>query len=712
MDLPRELQHKLEEGVLAAAALAIGMSLPVGAAELDTPQLLEEVVVTASRAPQARDAQSRAVNILTTEDLLRRQSPDMIQGLAGLPGISASSNGGYGGQLIVRGFSTNGFRAPLFVDGDRFRGRNTLEYLLFPPELVERVEIVRGPAASLYGTDSFGGVINVITRRPTGSDRESFALDSNRLVVGTDGASDGRHVRAQFGGAGGGFELLGGYTFREGNDYESPRGVIPNSDYRVRIWDGVFGFRVAAGHRLELSGKRAEVERGRAGGVAAAPGAANPPGMLNRILREDPMNERFLRLAYFADGFADASWLDRLEATLYRRNLDTEILLVPDTRSPANFSNSRVPGPTVWGGRVLGFSSVGNVSLTFGADAYHEDRPASLQSVRGGPFIAQNPDSKQLNVGAFLLAQWRANPSVTLSGSLRYDHLRTELDVTAITNARTRALFAAAGETENDPLVGSLGAVWRATPTVSLFANLSSAFRAPSVTELVAVGTIAGAAFRVPNPGVEPETGRTAELGLRLTGARGRAEVVIFHSEYRDLIDREVPIVFEGAPAVQLQNIGRARMQGVEVEAVIAMTEALRVDATATWLHGTDTLADRPLDQVPPLNGRLALRYAPTGSAWQVTAMLDWARRHTRFNQRLERESAGYGVASLGGSVDLSRWLKQERARLRLHATVDNLFDRAYALAATPESLAFPVSPSNPLLQPGRSVRLTFTAEF
>lgn len=711
MNVSQNVRHGPQQWVFAAT-LALALALPAEAAERDSSRLLEEVVVTASRAPQARTALSRAVTVVTTDDLLRRQSPDLIQGLAGLPGISASGNGAYGGQLIVRGFSTNGFRAPLFVDGDRFRGRNTLEYLLFPPELVDRVEIVRGPAASLYGTDSFGGVINVITRRPTGSDRESFELDSNRLLLGTDTANDGQHVRAQFGGAGGGFDVLGGYTMREGNDYESARGVIPNSDYRVRIWDGVLGFSVAPGHRLELSAKRAEVERGRAGGVAAAPGAANPPGTLNRIQREDPMDERFLRLAYSGEGFGEATWLDRVEATLYRRQLDTDILLIPDTRDPANFSTSRVPGPTVWGGRVLGFSSFGDVSLTFGADAYDEDRPASLQSARGGPFVAQNPDSKQLNVGAFLLAEWRAEPSVTLSGSLRYDYLRTELDVAAITNARTRALFSAAGETENHPLVGSLGAVWQATPTVSLFGNVSSAFRAPSVTELVTVGTIAGATFRVPNPGVEPETGRTAELGLRLTGERARAELVVFHSDYRDLIDREVPIVFEGARAVQLQNIGRARMQGVELEAVVAFTEALRVDATATWLRGTNTLTDRPLDQVPPLNGRVALRYAPAGSAWQIATTVDWARRHERIDPRLERESAGYGVASIGGSLDLSRWLPQDWVRVRADATVDNLFNRAYALAATPESLAFPVSPSNPLLQPGRSLRLTLTAEF
>ena len=698
-------------GIVVVAA-SVATALPAAAAESGGAKPLDEVVVTASRTPQARTTLSRAVTVVTTDDLLRRQSPDLIQGLAGLPGISASGNGGYGGQLVVRGFSTNGFRAPLFVDGDRFRGRNTLEYLLFPPELVERVEVVRGPAASLYGTDSFGGVVNVITRRPAGLDRESFALDSNRLVLGTDTANEGRHARAQLGGAGGGFDVLGGFTFREGDDYESARGVIPNSDYRARVWDGAVGWTFVPGHRLELSAKRAEVERGRAGGVGAAPGAANPPGTLNRIQREDPMDERFVRLAYAGDGFGAGAWLDRVEATLYRRRLDTDILLIPDTRNPANFSTSRVPGPTVWGGRVLGFATLGDVAITLGTDAYSEDRPASLQSTRGGPFVPQNPDSEQLAVGAFVLAEWRARRELTLSGSVRYDYVRTELDVAGIANARTRELFAGAGETENHPVVGSLGVVWQAAPAVAMFGNVSTAFRAPSVTELVAVGTIAGATFRVPNPGVDPETGRTAELGVRLTGERTRVELVAFHSEYRDLIDREVPIRFEGAPAVQLQNIGRARMQGVELEAVVALGEAVRLDATGSWVRGTDTRADRPLDQVPPLNGRLALRYASPEAAWSAAAVVDWARRHERIDPRLERASAGYGVVSLSGSLDLGRWLPRDLARVRADLVVDNLFDRAYALAATPETLAFATSASNPLLQPGRSLRLALTAEF
>jgi len=148
-------------GRCLSAVFFLSIASGINAAETDqiTPRL-EEMTVTATRSARNLDELSRSVSIVTRQQIEERQPIDVLELLEDLPGVSSASNGGLAGQLVIRGFSTQGFRAPLFVDGDRFRGRNTIEYSLFNPAQLERIEVVRGPASSIYGTDSLGGIVD------------------------------------------------------------------------------------------------------------------------------------------------------------------------------------------------------------------------------------------------------------------------------------------------------------------------------------------------------------------------------------------------------------------------------------------------------------------------------------------------------------------------------------------------------------------------
>jgi outer membrane cobalamin receptor len=87
-----------------------------------------------------------------------------------VPGLSIARSGGLEGQISLRGFNSNYYHSPLFIDGDRFKGRNTLEYLLLEPEDIERVEVIRGPAAEAYGSEAVGGVVLINTRHAAPQD--------------------------------------------------------------------------------------------------------------------------------------------------------------------------------------------------------------------------------------------------------------------------------------------------------------------------------------------------------------------------------------------------------------------------------------------------------------------------------------------------------------------------------------------------------------
>jgi len=128
---------------------------------------LAPVVVTASRTAETADQSLASVTIIDREEIERRQATDLSELLAGLAGVNITANGGdgKGKSLFLRG--TNSGHTLLLIDGVRV-GSATLgspAWALIPLSDVERVEIVRGPRSSLYGSDAIGGVIQIFTRK-------------------------------------------------------------------------------------------------------------------------------------------------------------------------------------------------------------------------------------------------------------------------------------------------------------------------------------------------------------------------------------------------------------------------------------------------------------------------------------------------------------------------------------------------------------------
>lgn len=690
---------------LAIAVLTLGASMAVSARESASGALLDEIVVTATRSEQRLGDLPRSVSVVTREEIERLQAPSALNVLRTLPGISAASDGGLGGQLVIRGFSTQGFRAPLFIDGDRFRGRNTLEYNLFNPHQIERIEVVRGPTSSLYGTDSFGGIINIITKRASGDPNGPFALSDTALWLDYGSVNGMYGGRFQVGGAGNGFDFLLGGNFREAGNYSSPAGEISHSGYESNSADLSIGYRLAPGQRIEFIGRFSDIYRERAGGQFGAPGAEGGPDAPIRLQTDRDLTEEFVSLVYTAESLFDGA-LFNTRVSLYERDLDTQVNVVPNARNPDVFVDVFVTGPTVRGGSAQSSFSLGApLTLTVGGDWYDEERPGGLRAVRGGPVVQDSPESSQLAWGVFALADWQVAPTLRVEGSLRFDQVETELDTTFITDPVTRDLFEQAGTRENSPTTGSLGAIWQVTEAVSTFANVATAFRAPSVTEITAVGTGVNPIFRVPNANIDPEEAVNYEAGLRIEVPSLYLELAGFSNQLDDLIDRNAPTSFEGAPAVQIQNIGEAEVEGFEVQAGWSPHPDWRLRANATYTRGTNEITGRPLPQIMPLNGLAGVQWAPAGRGFSVEAALDWALDNDRVDLDQERERDGYAVINLYAVAELQK-ISRNLPAATVRLSVENLFDTQYRLPTTPENTAFPVSPSNPLVQPGLNLLL------
>src|SRR3954452_10157281 len=123
----------------------------------------EEITVTGTRFERPIDLTPQSISVLPSEEIHERPMWNVQSLLEDVPGVSFSRTGAVDGQVVIRGFSSGDSRQVLFIDGDRFRGRVSLEYSFLDPNEIDRLEIIRGPAAALYGADAMNGVVNAIT---------------------------------------------------------------------------------------------------------------------------------------------------------------------------------------------------------------------------------------------------------------------------------------------------------------------------------------------------------------------------------------------------------------------------------------------------------------------------------------------------------------------------------------------------------------------
>ena len=671
------------------------------------PPASETITVTATRFERAIDLTPKSVSVVGEEEIAARPMTNVQGTIDDVPGIAVSRGGGIAGQLVVRGLATNDARTVMYVDGDRFgRGRSALEYNFLDPNEIERIEIVRGPASALYGSDAMNGVVNFITRR-AGDGSKPFPFRPRLAALGYGSVNSLVAARVALSGHGEIYDGLLGVNYRDAGNYETARGEIRNTDFNTRSLNARFGYSPDATRRLEVSGKLARIESGRAG-------APNPPTF---TIREDPLEEQSLRFAYTQSQVTP--WISDLQSSLFVREVNTFIRSVNRGAANGNVEtrDTWVIGPTGVGGKLLARSPLGGNLLAYGVDVYHEDVPSFEDEVRlvnaGGQLLSRDPrarrirDATQSHLGLFAAYDWDASPRFTASLGTRYDQVRTEIGGKPGVgeNPALTAAYVGKRSGRDQKVTGSVGLIFRALDSLHLVANASTAFRAPTTFDKSGSGVI-GAILTIPNVDVEPESSVTYEGGVRFRLRTLDANLTAFQTKYDDLLQ----FVFLNPTTRQRVNIGEAKTEGFELDGVWTMSQPLQLRFNAAKVRGTNTLTHVPLPYVPPLNGLVALRYTPARH-WWLEAATRWSRDKDRIDRSQERPTGGYEVWSLYGGVDLGRWSPRLDA-YRLTVGIDNLTDEAYVSPATRELLAFPRSPTNPLLEPGRSLTVNFTSGF
>jgi len=473
-------------------------------AHADEAQLQPTVEVTATRVVETVDASLADVTVITRSDIVASASNDLIDLLRLQAGIDVARSGGAGEQtgVFVRG--TNANHVLVLIDGVRVASANTGAFAFenLPLDAIERIEIVRGPRASYWGSDAIGGVIQVFTRRLDGA-HLAAGYGSYRDADGSAGIgswSDAGGFSAQFG-----VRHVGGFSATNAGICSGPDDpfCIFNPD------DNGFHNRNAVlqgAYRIGAQTLSATVFRSQ-GGESFDNG--NPGVGYSSTLDQ--------AIGVSLEGPLSADWSQRLSVGSSREDLDTPAFgsTYRSTREQLSWTND------------FALSTMQHVVA--GTDLVHE-RAVTLDTTGfGAPY-----DVARDNAGVF--AGWHALAgSIDGEVSARYDH---------------NSDFGGASS-------GSAAIGWQAADALRLSASYGTAFRAPNLNELFSPGY---GGYFAGNPDLDPERSHTAEAGLDWRADVGnRIGIRAFSTRVHDLID------FSGGSTFRAINVDHASIDGVEL---------------------------------------------------------------------------------------------------------------------------------------------------
>lgn len=655
---------------------------------------LDNVVVTASPLARAPDEISAPASVLAGAALAQRQQPTLGETLAGLPGVDSTWFGPGASRPVIRG-----------LGGDRIRvltgGVGTIDASVVSPDhavsldplLIDRVEIVRGPATLLYGGGAIGGVVNVIDGRIP----ESLPAGplTGRLEVRGDNAAEERAGAAVFTGAAGRLAWrLDGFR-RETDDLRIPgfaetpalladhdeteegppaRGRLPNSATE------------SAGAALGLAyiGDQGHFGLAYSGfdTLYGVPGHEHHEEEAEEPAGEEPHEEgvridlRQRRLDVHGEWLAPTGLLRAAKVQLgfaeYQHDeLEGDVL---GTR----FENKGYEGRF-----ELLHAKLGAFEGALGLQSSRSDFRAEGDEAFLPPTVTQNH--------ALFLYEEAVTGAVTWQLGARAEHQKITADAGTGLPGRSHSLATFTG-----------GAVWKIVPGWLLALSLSANERAPNAQELFADGPHAGTgAYELGDASLAPERSTGLDLGLRRRVGRVTGEVSLFLNRFDGYIF-EQPTGGEAAGLPVFAFVQRdAELRGGEAELTFHLHEtkqaATDIRLFADTVRATNTSDDTPLPRTTPVRFGAAVDWR--GGPWAFGA--EW--RHVETQDRTapgETATPGHDLVNLGAS----RRFNLGRGHVEVFARVRNLLDETARVHA---SFLKDIAPL-----PGRSVTLGLRLAF
>ena len=529
------------------------------------PLALDRVVVTASRREQMLKDVAITTELVTRDDIERSGATDLGSVLMEQTGIELQGGHPAGAGVMLQGIGSE--RILVLLDGQPLVGRiaGVFDVSRIPVSMVERIEIVKGPQSTLYGSEAMGGVVNIITRAA-----EATALGATAtLFAGTQGRLDGSA--------------------------------------------GIVAGRGSLSSSLDLSRRVTETTPGRAeeGGALAARSdlaakirwARDSTYSLEAALLALDERQRW-RTGTFYNFGDNTQWSGRLGGTWLRgrhRFSPTVFASVFDHLSRGSTEPKPIAGDT--GQRQIQrlYQAEALYSTRLGSDALHaldlgvqikRDETESAR-VRGGLRSTTSAEP-------FVQLELVPTPRVSVLPGVRISH-----------NSQWG--------THTTPRVA---ARYRLTDALTLRASTGTGFRAPDFKELYMFFQNTGAGYAViGSPDLQPERSTNVTGGAEWTSDHAYLRGQLFWNRFRDFIETRAITAPGEPPVYQYANVDDGSTRGVDLE-VGTSFRSLRLESSYSGLSTRDRASGRPLLGRPSHSGRATLGYTlPSGTRASVSGI-------------------------------------------------------------------------------------------
>ena len=587
------------------------------------PVWVEPVTVTATRAPHDVLSSPLPTEALSEDRLRQAQSVSLAHALADLPGINALTTGEQIGKPVIRGLA--GPRVLVLSDGSRLEDYSWSDEdgPSVDARLAQRLEVIRGPASVLYGSDALGGVVNVIPEElPDASDGPRAVRTGFEIAGASNNAEFQGGARVEGASGAWGWRVSG--IGRVGSNLHTPAGELENTGFSALSGEAVAGARGARGSTT--------LRYTRYGGEFKLLEAEGPEtgeeGGPERKLSDDRVQ---LAGNYLLGGL-------RLETKAqWQRH---SLIEVADTGTSA--------GGTPLEGTA--FDLLLN-TLTVDVLAHHTAGSRARGTVGASGFYQTNdtrgpiplvPDARTGSGAVFAFEEAAfGRMSVLAGGRVDLRHLTADPNATLGLSQETR---------DYTTVSGNAGVVYRPAATMALTANVGHAWRAPTLFELFSNGPHLGEArYEIGDANLEPETGTNVDLAARWQSSRVRAEL----AAYRNAVARFIYItptdslVFltptDSLPVYRYRQAD-ALLLGGEATVDVQVAAPLTLHARADAIRATNQETNEPLPLIPPARGALGaeLHSARAYAGVEVEGFT----RQTRLNP-LDVPTDGYALLNL-----------------------------------------------------------------
>ena len=595
---------------------------------------VEPVTVTATRAPLDVLSSPLPTEALSEDRLRRAQSVSLAHALAELPGINALTTGQQIGKPVIRGLA--GPRVLVLEDGSRLEDYSWSDEdgPSVDARLAQRVEVIRGPASVLYGSDALGGVVNVIPEELPDANGGPRTMHTGFEISGASNNAEFEGAARVEGASGGwGWRLFG--IGRFASSLHTPVGELDNTGFSAMSGEAVVGARGARGSTtLRYTRYGGEFKLLEAEGPATG-----ETGRPERKLSDDRVQ---LAGDYLLGGVRVET-----KAQWQRHSL----VEVADTGVSA-------------GGAPLEGTAFDLLLNTLTLDVLaHHTAGARVHGTLGVSGLTQSNDTRgriplvpdaRLRSGAVFAFEQAVLGRLSLLAGARVDVRR----LTADSNAK---LGLSSQTRDYTAFSGNVGIVYR-MGAAALTANLGRAWRAPTLFELYSNGAHLGEArYEIGDRGLKPEAGMNVDAAVRWQRGRIRAEL----AGYRNAIGRFVYITptdsfvtVSTSPPDSLRvyryQQANARLVGGEAAVEVEVARPLTLHARADAVRGTNRATGDPLPLLPPARVALGAELHRIAFSWAdrtyAGAEVEVTTRQTRLNP-LDIPTGGHTLLNLSAGI-------------------------------------------------------------